>query len=306
MLENQQDDTFLSRWINNELTTEELEVFKNHPEYLHYEKIKQAAGLLDTTDYDEEAALNNLKTKFSSKKKSVIRLWPMYAAAVAASIAIIFGVFFFDSSATTIVADYGQQVAVTLPDGSEMLVNKNSTASFDEEKWEEDRSVKLDGEAYFKVQKGSAFTVKTANGDVTVLGTQFNVNAIQDMIAVVCYEGKVKVQTKDEADVILTPNMGMQKVGIASLTSFTTNESKPEWMIQKSVFRSIPARYVFIELEKQYQLQILIEKDVDQELIYSGSFPHNNLTIALQTVFSTLGLNYTLSPDKKTLVVNNK
>ncbi len=306
MLENKQDDTFLSRWINNELSAQELEAFKKHPEYLHYQKIKHASGLLDTSDYNHEEALGRIKAKIAvKKKKPVIQLWPFYAS-VAASIAIILGVFFFfDSSVKTITADGGEAILVALPDGSEMLVNKKSTASFDEKTWDDDRSITLDGEAYFKVQKGSTFTVKTSNGDVTVLGTQFNVNAVQKMIEVVCYEGKVKVETEDD-EMILKPTMGMLKLADTPITQFTTNELKPEWLSNKSVFRSIPIKYVFIELEKQYKINIIAEKNVNQKEMYTGSFPHDNLTIALQTVFSTLGLKYTLSADNKTLVVDNK
>ena len=33
------DDTFLARWLNNDLSEVELDDFKNHPDFLLYNKI---------------------------------------------------------------------------------------------------------------------------------------------------------------------------------------------------------------------------------------------------------------------------
>jgi len=58
-----------------------------------------------------------------------------------------------------------------------VVLNSKSTISFNKTDWKNNRQLTLDGEAYFKVEKGSTFTVNTNNGSVTVLGTQFNVNS---------------------------------------------------------------------------------------------------------------------------------
>jgi Fe2+-dicitrate sensor, membrane component len=54
-------------------------------------------------------------------------------------------------------------------------LNSSSQLSYSKNKWDSKREVTLNGEAFFKVSKGSTFDVITLNGKVSVLGTQFNV-----------------------------------------------------------------------------------------------------------------------------------
>jgi ferric-dicitrate binding protein FerR (iron transport regulator) len=56
-----------------------------------------------------------------------------------------------------------------------LILNAASKLSFNEKKWADQRALTLEGEAFFKVQKGQTFSVNTTAGVITVLGTQFNV-----------------------------------------------------------------------------------------------------------------------------------
>ncbi|MFD2565538.1 FecR family protein [Aquimarina rubra] len=304
MLDDKKDDIFLSRWINGELSPEELREFQSDPEYDHYKKIKEGADALDLTEYDIDTALHQVKSKSSitvkKKTKPVIQLWPYLAAA--ASIALIFGLFFFNSN-DSFITSYGEQLAVTLPDGSEMILNAKSEVSFDKKDWETNRTVSLDGEAYFKVKKGSKFTVTTANGEVTVLGTQFNVQSNDSFFEAVCYEGKVSVNSGQE-NTILVAGKGFRKIARTASENWTFEALEPSWITNTSSFRSVPLRFVFDELEDQYNININA-KGVDTSIIYTGTFPNNDIEVALKTVFSTLGLQYQLLQDGKTVVVEN-
>lgn len=302
MFDEKKDDIFLSRWINGELSDEELREFQAHPEYEHYVKIMAGADALDLKEYDVEATLSAVKTagKNDKKKKStpVVRLLPYVA--VAASIAIILGIFLFktDNSFTT---NYGEQLAVTLPDGSEMILNAKSTVSFDEKSWNTKRIVNLDGEAYFKVKKGSKFTVTTQNGEVSVLGTEFNVQSQASYFEAICYEGKVRVTT-GQHNKILTAGNAYRTIANVAPESWTFVAQQPSWISNTSSFRSVPIKYVFEELRDQYNVTIDTSA-IDTEMIYTGTFPNNNIDVALKTVFSTLGIKYSLSQDGKTVVL---
>ena len=67
----------------------------------------------------------------------------------------------------------------------------------------------LEGEAYFDVRKDEEhpFVVRTRFGEVTVLGTAFNINAYNDADA--CYTtlvyGKVNFSTPDQNTITLAP-----------------------------------------------------------------------------------------------------
>ncbi|MEW7291342.1 FecR family protein [Aquimarina sp. 2304DJ70-9] len=302
MLDDKKDDIFLSRWINGELSEEELREFQSHPEYEHYEKIMAGADALDLKNYDVDKELVSLKSKrnagVTKKSTSTIKLWPYVA--VAASIAVILGLFLFNSD-QSFSTDYGEQLAVSLPDGSEMILNAKSEAIFDQKNWDTNRLVTLEGEAYFKVKKGSKFTVTTKNGDVSVLGTQFNVQSQNSFFEVRCFEGKVSVVNNKNKE-ILTAGKAFRNLESRTSENWTFEAQQPSWLTNTSSFRSIPIKYVFKELEEQYNVKIK-SPSIDLETIYTGTFPNNNQEVALRTVFSTLGITYSLSQDGKTIVL---
>ncbi len=83
---------------------------------------------------------------------------------------------------------------VQLSDGSEVLLNLNSSITFSN--YRDRRQVDLrEGEAFFKVQHDAShpFVVRAGKGSVTVTGTQFNVWKYQDQVIVTLTEGSVKV-----------------------------------------------------------------------------------------------------------------
>ncbi len=296
MLENK-DDIFLSRWINGELSAEELRDFKSHPDYPKYQKIKTGIDTLDVRDYDTEKALSSIKSKSNrlteEKPSSIIKLWPYIA--VAASIAIVLSVFLYnpDKSFNT---GFGEQLAISLPDGSKMILNAKSTASFDEDNWDTNRTIFLKGEAFFKVKKGEKFTVATDNGKVSVLGTQFNVQSQDKLFEVTCFEGKVSVNNKD----ILTAGKGYRNIKNKLHENWVFDIQKPSWLTHTSSFRSTPIKYVFKELEEQYRIKIKVN-NIDPETIFTGNFPNNNKEVALRTVFSTLDMEFSISQDGRTV-----
>jgi len=101
----------------------------------------------------------------------------------------------------TLTTTRGEQVQVRLPDGSRVFLNAASSlrypASFAKSA---KRSVRLTGEGYFEVAKDKAhpFVVTSANQEVEVLGTHFNINAYTDEKAVktTLMEGSVKVAAR--------------------------------------------------------------------------------------------------------------
>lgn len=303
MFDDEKDDIFLSRWINGELSSEELRDFQSHPEYEHYVKIMAGADALDLTEYDVDTALfevkNNRQHKTKKNNRPVIKLLPYMA--VAASIAIILGIFLFNNSGNTIHTNFGEQMAVTLPDGSEMILNAKSTASFDKKNWDKNRLITLNGEAYFKVKKGSKFTVATENGKVSVLGTEFNVQSYASYFEAICYEGKVSVTTGQHSKILKAGN-AYRNIKNTAPESWTFVAQQPSWITNTSSFRSVPIKYVFQELQDQYNITV-DTSHIDSEMIYTGTFPNDNIDVALKTVFSTLGIDYSLSQDGKTVVL---
>ena len=182
-----------------------------------------------------------------------------------------------------------------------MMLNAKSQASFDAENWDANRSVTLSGEAYFKVKKGSRFTVTTQNGEVSVLGTEFNVQSQDAFFETVCYEGKVRVVSHNE-ETVLTKGKAYRNISENPSEQWAFEEIKPSWVDHNSSFKSVPLHYVFAELEDQYDIKVKTA-GIDTNLIYTGTFPNDDLKVALKTVFSSFNMQYTLLEDGKTVVL---
>lgn len=102
---------------------------------------------------------------------------------------------------------YGQQVRVTLPDSSVVILNAHSALSY--HSWKDGkREVWLEGEALFEVRPATMptaqhFTVHAGAVRVEVLGTIFNVKHRREKTEVFLQQGKVKVSAQHHHQVLL-------------------------------------------------------------------------------------------------------
>ena len=293
------DETFLSRWLNNDLTNEELVSFKETKEYSEYQKIIEATQKFNAPSFDKRAVLEKIISKTSGKK--VRKLIPNWIYAAAASIVLLLStVYYLTGTSETFTTSFGEQLALVLPDGSEVLLNSKSTLTYKKSDWfNGDRTLQLNGEGYFKVKKGSTFSVNSSNGKVSVLGTQFNVKTNPSYFEVLCYEGKVQVENNQEKT-ILTQGLSYRKIENNTSEKGTFLSTKPYWLNGESSFNSIPLKYVLEELEKQYNVKISLS-NIDDSTLFTGAFTNKNLNLALQTICTPLSIKYTVSNDNVVL-----
>ena len=284
------DDTFLSRWLNNNLTNDELVSFKKTKEYIEYQKIIDATQKFNTPNFNKEAVLEKIKQKTSDKK--VRKLIPNWIYAAAASIVLLLSTVYFLTNSNEIhTTSFGEQLAVVLPDGSEVLLNSKSSISYKKSDWfNGDRILELKGEGFFKVKKGSKFSVHSENGSVSVLGTQFNVRTTPSYFEVLCYEGKVAVKNEEETT-ILTKGLSFRKIARNTSEKGNFTQTKPSWLAGESNFDNTPLKFVLKELEKQYQIKIT-SSEVDLNMLFTGAFTNKNLNLALQTICTPLSIQF--------------
>ncbi|EDP70312.1 possible anti-sigma factor [Flavobacteriales bacterium ALC-1] len=288
---NNDSDTFLAKWLEGELTDNELKNLVSKDEYSAYLKLRKGLDVAEKLDAPIINTFAKIQDRIESKKQKVRSLYTNWTIGIAASIVVLFGLFLvLDNDKVNIETDFGESKSIVLLDGSEVILNSKSQITYDKDKWKVERALQLEGEAYFKVAKGETFTVNTANGAVTVLGTQFNVNSTKDFFEVICYEGKVRVKTLASKHMLM-PSDAIRKVnGYPSQTSKSLDK-KPSWINGESTFKSVPLRYVIKAMEDQYNI-VLDSKSIDDSDIFTGSFPYNNLDTALKTVFETLNITY--------------
>src|SRR5690606_22336351 len=170
------------------------------------------------------------------------------------------------------------------------VLNAGSKITYNKKNWANQRELSLDGEAYFKVTKGNKFSVKTLEGTVTVLGTQFNVFARDGFFEVACYEGLVSVAIN--GTLLKVPAGSKIQIENGTLViNETIQNPSPVWLANESSFENAPLSVVLKELERQYPIKVTSEKVVSEHR-FSGTFTHENLDLALKAICEPLHLNY--------------
>jgi transmembrane sensor len=187
--------------------------------------------------------------------------------ALAASVVLFAAVGYLSLPLDTVyVADAGAQVYVTLADGSSVTLAPGAELRVEPAFGEEDRIVRLEGEAFFDVtpaasNQGHSFRVETFNASVEVLGTAFNVRALEnDLLSdtrVAVEHGLVRVEG-DSQTVLLEAGQGtLVTVASAPAPAAPVDlELVLAWRTGGLAFDSVPMGVVFEDLEHRFSLRI--------------------------------------------------
>lgn len=239
------------------------------------ERIQSIWGRIDLATQDAPGAGPSSRSIF-------LRRWISYAAA-ACIIGLIALAYLYNPS-KVILAEPGQRLTVSLPDGSSVAVNAGSKVSYKTRGWQGARKVALEGEAFFKVVKGERFVVETPQGSVEVLGTSFNVKVWEEAFEVSCFTGKIRVSSGSEVR-ILTAGQSTQLEQDGALQPPAAFEPTraASWRDGKFYFQKASLKEVFAELSRQYAVSIKASPEV-LERTTTTYFELGNLDTALYKV----------------------
>ncbi|MFP4844722.1 FecR family protein [Winogradskyella sp. PE311] len=298
------EDDLLKKWLNNELTDAEKQAFSERDDYAINQNIIEKAQHFKASQFFETDNFEKFKTNYHNRS-SVKRLTWVKSLMRIASVLVVGLAIYFSFFNTNIIEQRtlaGQKTDINLPDLSKVILNADSEITYDANAWDSKRSLNLKGEAYFKVAKGKTFDVITANGVVTVVGTQFNVKTRDNYFEVICYEGIVKV-----ASGTITRNLlagDSYRILNKSFSEDKTDDVKPQWTNNKSRFKSIPLAQVIEELERQYNIKVDF-KDTNTARLFTGGFAHNNLKNALSAITQPMNLTFEISSSNQVLIHGN-
>ncbi|MGB2685209.1 MAG: FecR domain-containing protein [Olleya sp.] len=284
-------EVLILKWLDNDLTPQEFEAFKALEDYEAIVKLSNYSQGFKAPEFNTDQALKTILTSIEQPPKRQTN-WLSPFLKIAAILAICFGAYYYTTTLdTTINTYYAEKSLIQLPDNSEVNLNALSKITYNPKQWADNtRSLKLEGEAFFKVKKGSSFNVVTTSGIVTVLGTEFNVKQRQNYFEVTCYEGLVNV-TFNSAETKLKAGDSFLIINNKPIERLTLNAKKPDWLNSLSSFISVPLSEVLDEFERQYNVKI-DAKTIKQDELFSGKFTHNDINIALQSITQPLQLRY--------------
>lgn len=199
------DRHILIRYFSNECSDEEkedirqwLESDNTHKKQFIHERIRFDASLI----VDEEKII---------PAGTIKRTYTLNILKIASAILLLIGSGYLFSLynnrqpaiiTQTIHVPVSNRISITLPDGTLVWLNSNTTLTYPNVFTEKQRIVELNGEAYFDVVKNDekSFIVKTDKYDIEVLGTTFNVEAYagKPIFSTALFTGKLKLYRNSE------------------------------------------------------------------------------------------------------------
>ena len=197
-------------------------------------------------------------------------------------------------SAGMMVARSGNNVvADTLPDGSVVVLNKNSTLSYPSRFHGGKRKVSLTGEAFFTItpDKSKPFVIDASNTTVTVVGTTFNVRTSAEQTEVIVETGIVQV-AKKEKSVQLAPH----EKATVSMTKdepekeINTDELYNYYRTREFVCNNTALRKLVAVLNESYGVHIAVPDIKTRELPLTVTFKDEPLDHILKVIKETLNL----------------
>ncbi len=272
MSERMERENLLARWLAGELTPQELAELREREDYPLLKRLAEESRGVQLPGYPVSQEWERLRGKLSdspARPSPVRRLWPI---AIGAGVALLLAAVFAFPLLTQRTYEMADKGSITLPDGSQVTLNQNSSLAYRRQLLPSVRQCTLEGEAFFRVTHGRAFRVKTPQGQVEVRGTAFSVWARSDLTVTICYAGKVRVRNRQQ-HIDLEPGDRAQIIG-NHLTGDRINPSnEPGWMQDERTFQNAPLYQVFAEWSQQTRKRIIGNYDPSKR--YTGPLPQN-------------------------------
>lgn len=158
----------------------------------------------------------------------------------------------------------------------------------------------MTGRVHYAVSKGRPFTVETSMGDISVLGTVFNVDQINDNLNVECFEGQIMVKTV-HGEYVLNKGEGIicSKEGI-NLVEMVSDEAidaeapgvtEDDFAPKEELLDNEPLINVVTHLEQMFGITVS-PKSLCDGLFFTGGYPTDNLEEAAMIIFMSCDLDY--------------
>jgi transmembrane sensor len=159
-----------------------------------------------------------------------------------------------------------------------------------------DRTVELDGRAYFAVahRDGQPFQVRLAQRTITVLGTRFDVEARDGQTRVAVVEGEVRISGEQRevtarADQVASgPDSGALVIQQVDDVFETV-----DWLGQFLAFESTPLVDVSEELQRRFGLRIVLADDLRDRTV-TGWFSDQTPEGIIASLCSAVGAHCTI------------
>lgn len=304
----------IEKWLNesaeNRKEFDRIKTIWNRSEFPH-------EG--ETVVVDTDAAWQKLRTRISgsSPGERTIRMIPenddprrnitSYLLRIAAVIVVAIGLytiynnFLKQPEMVSLVAE-SEITESALPDESRVTLNENTTLTYPEKFVRDKRIVELEGEAFFEVTRNveKPFVVRVPEAVIEVLGTSFNVRALETEpeVTVTVQEGKVMLSDREDIAYVV---LGKNEKGVLNKETghiekhVSTDESELFWKTRTLIFRDTQLSKVFETLEKLFEVEIIMLNGTFGDCLLSAKFQDQDI----DEILANIAVNFNLVISRK-------
>lgn len=226
--------------------------------------------------------------------------WLQIASVILLPFLAFFSFYFYQQHSMTLkdsivmTTSKGEKAHITLPDGSRIILNQNSTLVYQLQQFNgNQRMIDFDGEAYFDVakEKDRPFLICSDRLKVQVLGTKFNLFSRKDeqKSFLELEEGSVSfTDTKSKQQVQLFP--GQQGTLDKTTGNITVDRIEMSfqdiaaWRRNEIVFHRTPLHEVIKTLEDTYNVTVRIKGDINTSDLYTGTMSSSDMQVNLAII----------------------
>lgn len=326
------DKKLLQKYFRNQCSIEEIEQVLNWyqteqgqlyiEEHLDVDMHKYAeeGNMLFYPDVPTEKMLKNIKRgKRSSYQRKNRSNWKVRISVAVIICSLLSGLSYYfllysghtyeqepSINYRTISTQNDQHQVVMLSDSTKIRLNSNTSIKFQENFPASERSIALNGEAWFEVayDKSRPFSIQANQANIQVLGTKFNVKSdtLARNVQVAVAEGMVTLNSETNENgtaAKLTKNtfavLNLDNNEI--LIENTPVENYLSWINGRLYFYNEPLWVVSRYLERLYSVSFQFEKESLKSLSLSTDMAKQDLTQVLDIISRTLSIEFLYEKD---------
>ncbi len=207
----------------------------------------------------------------------------------------------------TLASMPGVITKAVLPDGSEVWLNSQSELTYPRQFKGKERTVMLEGEAYFNVvsDKKRRFNVVAPHQMiVSAYGTEFNVNTYEDNARhkVTLVNGHVEVAVGDlsEKEDLLPGEQALYTLETKTIiTAKADTYVETAWKDGKLVFRREKFENLTEKLTRKFGVTIVLEDEKLRDYEYTATFTDESLEEILELLKMSTPITYTITKQQQ-------
>lgn len=280
---------------------------QNQQYYQHLRTIFEKAALVqDTTHYDADLAWQKVQAQLHAKKK----VWfhqPVFRIAASLLLLSVIGFWAYQFTGTNTLALASAESVVTdsLPDGTTVVLNKQSELSVVYSARTKKGRITLTGEASFNINSEASkeFIVEADEVLIRDIGTVFNVMAYpqSNTIEVTVTEGEVQFYTQTSTGVFIKAGgKGVYNKLSKSFSVLEADTNVLAYQTRQFVFEEEELQRVVDQINAIYDKKLRIDDNLKPCLV-TVNFNNEEIDTIAEILAETLNLKMTISDAEITL-----